>query len=58
MARELRKALLERGLDPADPPDGGPPSEAAFRVYRKHGGKQHTDPDEMVAALVERVASG
>lgn len=55
MALELREALIVRGLDPKDPPSGGPPSEAAFGEYQRRGGVLYAKPDEMVAALVAKV---
>lgn len=55
MARDLRTALIRRGLDPADPPDGGPPTRAAWAEYQRRGGKMDITPEAFTAALVARV---
>lgn len=56
MARELHMVLKARGLDPKSPPDSAnPPTTMAFAEYQKRGGSKHTDPDQFVAALIERV---
>jgi hypothetical protein len=56
MAAELAHALLANGLDPSNPPQGSsPPSSKAFAEYKKRGGDQYADPDEMTKELVRLV---
>lgn len=55
MASELRAVLVEHGLDPKNPPQGGPPSARAFQEYQERGGSQFTDAEVMASALVKRV---
>lgn len=56
MATELYNALVARGTDPSNPPQGSsPPSDKAFAEYKKRGGNQYTDPHKMTADLVEAV---
>jgi hypothetical protein len=57
MASELRAALEARGLDPKNPPAGGPPAAAAFAEYEKRGGAGFTDPDAFARALVAEVGA-
>lgn len=57
MAKELHGVLLERGLDPKDPPAARYPNAKSSRVYqeyRRRGGTM-LDADAMLAALTERV---
>lgn len=56
MASELRNALVNRGLDPANPPiDSAPPSGTAWREYCARGGEGYDDPDEFMKALIGEV---
>lgn len=55
MAEELKGALVARGLDPKDPPGGGPPSSAAFAEYKRRGGIGYESADDFAKDLVERV---
>ena len=58
MAKELRDALVKRGIDPVDhPQDSYPPSTAAFAEYKRRGGSVYKEPNLFIEALVERVKS-
>jgi hypothetical protein len=58
MADQFRTALVQRGLDPKDPPtESRPPSTAAFAEYQRRGGEFYSDPDVFIHALIERVGT-
>lgn len=56
MARELRRELVRRGLDPATPPPNRAPSATAWSEYQRLGGKLYANPIELSEALTRRVA--
>jgi hypothetical protein len=55
MANELREGLLERDLDPKNPPHGAAPAKAAWEEYQKRGGDQYTEPHLFMDDLVKEV---
>lgn len=56
MAVELHDALRARGLDTKHPPtDSKPPTDRIWSEYKKRGGTEQTDKDELARAVVKRV---
>lgn len=56
MALELKNALLQAGLDPANPPvgNGNPPNERLFAEYQKRGGVVYADAADATRAVIKR----
>lgn len=56
MADELHRMLLLKGLDPKRPPqESDAPVQTFFTEYKRRGGQVYDDPNEAVAALIEKV---
>jgi hypothetical protein len=54
LAKELKEALLARGLDPKNPPvHSAPPANRAFAEYQLRGGIM-TDEHKVMEAIIKR----
>lgn len=58
MAKELHDVLVQRGMDPRNPPQGDDmPTQTFFAEYQRRGGTVYTDHKQAAISLVERVKS-
>jgi hypothetical protein len=58
LGAELRQVLIDRGLDPDDPPTGSrPPMRRVMEEYWRRGGTNRNE-DEVMDALIKATANG
>jgi hypothetical protein len=56
MAKELHDVLVQRGLDPRNPPQGNDmPVDTFYAEYKRRGGNVYTDARGAAVSLIERV---